>query len=181
MQPVTYTIRVGASAMPLFPALVDLYAVVYAEPPYGEGPEQVAGFADGLAGEAARPGFTLVAAEDDGLLVGAAYGWTMGAGRWWSRADAVPSADLLGVDKLAVMEWMVHPRRRGVGVGVELMRRLLADRPEPTATLAANPLAPARQMYARAGWRQVSGSRMPDGTPMDLLVIDLPAAPVQFG
>ncbi|MEV0214317.1 GNAT family N-acetyltransferase [Micromonospora sp. NPDC050695] len=176
---VTFTLRAGATAAPLFPALVDLYALVYAEPPYGEGPEQVAGFADGLPGEAARPGFTLVAADDAGTLVGAAYGWTMPAGRWWTRADREPPAELLNVDKFAVMEWIVHSGRRGEGIGSELMRRLLDGRPEPYATLASNPLAAARRVYERAGWQQVAGSHMPDGTPMDLLILTLPATPVQ--
>lgn len=170
----TYTTRAGATAAPLFPALIDLYALVYAEPPYEEGPEQVARFSEGLSEEATRPGFTLVAAEDDGTLVGAAYGWTMPAGRWWSRADQDPPDDVLHADKLAVMEWMTHPTRRGEGVGAELMRRLLADRPERWATLAADPRAAARAVYGRAGWVQVAGSRMPSGTLMDLLVLPLP-------
>ncbi|MEV5211304.1 GNAT family N-acetyltransferase [Micromonospora sp. NPDC053740] len=178
---VTFTAHTGPSAAPLFPALTDLYAVVYAEPPYEEGPEQVARFRDGLPDEAARPGFTLVAAEHASTLIGAAYGWTMPAGRWWGRADQEPPDDLRDVDKFAVMEWLVHPTRRGEGVGAGLMRRLLADRPERVATLASNPLAPARRMYARAGWRPVAGSQMPDGTPMDLLILGLPAAPIQGG
>ncbi|MBQ0900981.1 GNAT family N-acetyltransferase [Micromonospora sp. U21] len=176
--PVTYTVRTGSSAAPLFPPLVELYAVVYAEPPYEEGPEQVSRFANGLPTEAARPGFTLVAAEDDGALIGAAYGWTMLAGRWWSQADQDPPADVLVADKLAVMEWIVAPDRRREGVGSGLMARLLDGRHERYATLASDPRAAARRMYARAGWRQVARSTMPDGTPMDLLLFDWPAARV---
>ncbi|MFG3555144.1 GNAT family N-acetyltransferase [Micromonospora sp. NPDC047557] len=177
--PVTYTVHTAESAAAVFPALVRLYAVVYAEPPYTEGPEQVAGFAAALPGETRRPGFTLVAAEDAGVLVGAAYGWTMPAGRWWTRADVEPPDDLRAADKFAVMEWVVHPDRRGTGIGAELMRRLLDGRSEPWATLAANPAAPARAIYQRAGWQWVGGSAMPDGTPMHLLVLRLPVAPVR--
>lgn len=172
---VTYTVRAGATAAPLFPDLVDLYALVYAEPPYCEGPEQVAGFSDGLTEEATRAGFTLVTAHDGDILIGAAYGWTMPAGKWWTRADSDPPAELRTASKLAVMEWIVHPHRRGEGIGAELMRRLLADRPERYATLASNPQAAARRMYERAGWEQVGRSAMPDGTPMDLLLLALPA------
>ncbi|MCG5464253.1 GNAT family N-acetyltransferase [Micromonospora sp. MED01] len=175
---VTYTAHTRSTAAPLFRALVDLYTVVYAEPPYGEGPEQVARFADGLPDEAHRPGFTLISASKDGDLIGAAYGWTMPAGRWWGRAETEPPDYLRDVDKFAVMEWLVHPTRRGEGIGAELMRRLLDDRPEPWATLASNPLAPARRMYARAGWKEVGRSALPWGPPMDLLALDLPAAPV---
>lgn len=176
---VTYTTRKGSTAAPLFGALADLYAVVYAEPPYEEGPEQVARFRDGLPDETGRPGYTLIAAHDGGTLIGAAYGWTMPAGKWWTRADQEPPAAVLGVDKLAVMEWLVHPGRRGERVGAELMRRLLDARPEPVATLASDPRSAARQMYERAGWVQVGRSVLPWGPPMDLLVLELPAAAVQ--
>ncbi|MBM0237140.1 GNAT family N-acetyltransferase [Micromonospora sp. ATA32] len=177
---VTYMLHDGSSVVPLIGALAELYATVYAEPPYNEGPEQVARFREGLPGEAARPEFTLVTA-DDGLLVGAAYGWTMPAGTWWKRADADPPAELPDVDKIAVMEWIVHPHRRGEGIGAELMRRLLAFRPERYATLASDPRSHARQVYARNGWRQVGTSVLPWGPPMDLLVLDLPGEAVQGG
>ncbi|MGC4805535.1 GNAT family N-acetyltransferase [Micromonospora sp. DT233] len=170
---VTFSTHAGATAAALFPALVDLYAFVYAEPPYEEGPAEVAGFAEGLPAEATRPGFALVAAEEAGALVGAAYAWTMPAGRWWGHADAEPPADVLHADKCAVMEWVVHPSRRGRGVGLGLLRRLLAGRPERWATLASDPRAPARAMYGRAGWARVAGSRLPSGPPVDLLVLPL--------
>lgn len=178
----TYTRHCGDTAAPLFDALADLYAVVYAEPPYEEGPEQVARFRDNLPDEATRVGFTLIAAHDDGrALIGAAYGWTMPAGTWWTRADQDPPADVLSADKLAVMEWIVRPDRRGEGVGVELMRRLLASRLESVATLASDPRSAARHMYERARWVQVGRSVLPWGPAMDLLVLDLPAAPTPTG
>ncbi|MEU7618773.1 GNAT family N-acetyltransferase [Micromonospora rifamycinica] len=170
-----YTAAVGSSAERFFTALVDLYAVVYAEPPYREGPEQVAGFRESLPGEAGRPGFGMIAAEDDGLLVGATYGWTMSAGTWWSRSDQEPPSEIREVDKFAVLEWMVHPHWRGVGIGAELLRRLLSHRPERYATLAANPASKARRIYRRTGWRQVATSTLPWGPPMDLLVTSMPA------
>jgi GNAT superfamily N-acetyltransferase len=170
---VDYSTRAGVAAAPLFPGLVDLYATVYAEPPYEEGPEQVARFAEMLPGEATRPGFTLAAAHEDGELVGAAYGWTMPAGAWWSRADSDPPPDVKGADKFAVMEWIVHPDRRGEGIGAELMRRVLADRPEPWATLASDPRSAARAIYGRNGWEQVGTSRLSWGPAMDLLALQL--------
>ena len=42
---------------------VDLYRKVYAEPPYHEGEEQVAGFVERFAVESGDPGFTVVAAR----------------------------------------------------------------------------------------------------------------------
>lgn len=93
-------------------ALADLYALVYAEPPYLEGTAQVARFRTGLPDEAARPGFRLVLAWEGEELIGAAYGWTMAAGTWWSRAKDEPPAEVRDRDKFAVLEWIVHPRHR---------------------------------------------------------------------
>ncbi|MDG4802300.1 GNAT family N-acetyltransferase [Micromonospora sp. WMMD980] len=157
-------------------ALTDLYALVYAEPPYLEGPAQVARFRAGLPDEAARPGFRLVIASEDDQLVGAAYGWTMTAGTWWSQADGHPPESVRNSDKFAVMEWIVHPRHRARGIGAELMRRLLTGRPESWATLASDPRTQARDIYRRNGWREAGRSRLPWGPPMDLLILDLQAS-----
>lgn len=156
-----------------FAPLADLYKIVYAEPPYEEGPEQVTRFREGLPGEAERLGFTLVTAAEYGSLVGAAYGWTMPSGTWWQRADGEPPGELRDVEKFAVMEWIVHPHRQGHGIGGELLCRLLADRREQYATLASDHRSPARKIYARKGWRQVGKSVLPWGPPMDLLVVPL--------
>lgn len=103
-----------------------------------------------------------------------AFGWTMAAGAWWSRADREPPAAIIDADKFAIMEWIVRPDRRGAGVGAELMRRLLARRPEPFATLASDPRSAARHRYERSGWRQTGRTRLAWGPVMDLLVLDLP-------
>lgn len=150
-----------------------VYAVVYAEPPYEEGSEQVDRFRNSLPEESTRPGFALITADDDGRLVGAAYGWTMPAGTWWSRADLQPPDNIRDVDKLAVMEWIVHPDRRAQGIGAELIRRLLKDRHERYATLASDPRSAARGMYERAGWRQVARTMLSWGPAMDLLVLEI--------
>ncbi|SCF44492.1 GNAT family N-acetyltransferase [Micromonospora mirobrigensis] len=168
-----YTTHRPDSATRIFAALGDLYAVVYAEPPYREGAEEINRFRTCLPDQAARPGFTLITAEDDGDLVGATYGWTMPAGTWWSRADTDPPAEVHDADKIAVLEWIVHPQRRGQGIGAALMSRLLRERSEPYATLASDPRSRARAIYARNGWRQVARSTLPWGPPMDLLVLDL--------
>ena len=169
---VTYTRHDGTAVERLLTALVDLYAVVYAEPPYQEGPEQVERFRTSLPKDAARAGFSLLTADDGGQLVGAAYGWTMPAGTWWSRADQQPPANVHNADKLAVLEWIVHPDRRGEGIGAELIRSLLEGRPEHFATLASDPRSAARGVYERAGWRQVARTSLSWGPAMDLLVLE---------
>lgn len=170
---VTYGQCVGRTAKPHFDDLAGLYTAVYTGPPYNEGPEQIARFREKLPVEASFPGFALVTAHTEGPLIGAAYGWTMPAGTWWSRADQEPSSELRKVDKFAVMEWIVHPGYQSHGVGRKLMHSLLADRAERWATLASNPESAARRMYERAGWQQVGTSSLPWGTPMELLVLDL--------
>lgn len=177
----TYTTRTGLASGPLFDAITGLYEIVYAEPPYVEGPEQVARFREALLAEAVRPGFTLVTAEDDGQTVAAAYGWTMPAGTWWSRTATQPPTRVRDTDKFALMEWMVHPARRGEGIGVGVMQRILAGRPERYATLAADPRSHARRLYERSGWRQVGGSALPWGPRMDLLVLNLTGGDTHAG
>jgi GNAT superfamily N-acetyltransferase len=172
---ITFTRHSDATIPPLFPGLVDLYEAVYSEPPYRESPEEVEGFRKRIPGESTRRGFSLIAAEDDGRLIGAAYGWTMGAGKWWSRADQEPPIEIRDADKFAVMEWIVHPSRHREGIGSRLIHQLLTDRPEPYATLASDPRSAARGIYRKLGWRHVAQSVLPWGSEMDILVLKLPA------
>lgn len=164
-----------SSAIESIAELVELYSSVYSEPPYSEGQAQFSRFRDSFREEVGRDGFSLISANSEGRIVGAAYGWTMAAGAWWSSADRLPSRAIYEAGKFAVMEWMVHPSSRKGGIGRELLRRLLEDRPEGYATLASDPRSEARAIYARSGWREVAKSRLPWGAEMDLLVVDLSA------
>lgn len=155
--------------------IAELYSVVYAEPPYREGSEQVARFATVLPEEMKRAGFASVTANDLDRLVGATYGWTMDAGRWFSNADQEPSPEILKGAKFAVMEWIVHPEYRGKGIGRQLLTRLLTNRREPWAVLASDPRSGARGIYARNSWQAVGTSALPWGPAMDLLALPLTA------
>lgn len=170
---VTYSHHDGESSTHVVPALVNLYGVVYAEPPYLEGPDEIDRFRAGIKEESTRAGFALVTAYDGEQLVGAAYGWTMSAGSWWSRADRDAPSEIRDAAKFAIKEWVVHPQRRAEGIGAELIGRLLRDRQERWATLASDPRSAARSMYERAGWRQVARSELPWGITMDLLVLEI--------
>lgn len=157
--------------------LRDLYAEVYAEPPYNEGPEHVAWFVDRYAADILKPGFSLVVATAEQGLVGAAHGWTMQAGQWFSKPITKPLTVIKDSPKFAIMEWMVRRSWRGQGVGRHLLDLLLADRPEPYAILASNPEAPARRVYEHLGWTYC-GSTEPGFMPsMDILAV--PLAPDQ--
>lgn len=153
--------------------LVGLYVEVFADEPYNEGPEQVDRFRGWLNKELAEPGFRLVRALHHDELIGMAYGYTKGPGEWWHNATLKPPAPILGSDKLAVMEWAVHRAHRRRGVGRQMMARLLADRPEPFATLKVHPAAVAHDIYLRSGWQRYGEARRPNLPAADILVLDL--------
>lgn len=75
----------GAAAAEQLPAVLPIYREVYAEPPYGEGPEDVAGFVKGWPRRAAAPRFRLVLAYDGDAAVGMTFGHQLPDGTgWWS-------------------------------------------------------------------------------------------------
>jgi GNAT superfamily N-acetyltransferase len=100
----------------------------------------------------------------------------MPAGRWFRNATQEPPEEIRDADKFAVMEWMVRQAYRRTGVGRALLATLLTLRTERWAILAANPTAPARQIYWRLG-RQECGQTEPDMLPrMDVLALELRSA-----
>src|SRR5262245_1072150 len=72
-----------------------LYAAVFSEPPYNEGPEAVDEFVDRMHSEVAEPGFDCVEAIANDSVVGFAYGYSYPAGRWWDGADRSPPDDVV--------------------------------------------------------------------------------------
>lgn len=155
-------------------ALVELYADVFAEPPYREGPDQVARFRKMLTEEMDRPGFALTRAVDGGTLVGMAYGCTIPAGEWWHDAATPPLPEAIDVPKFAVMELAVRHDYRGRRLGHDLLGELLRDRAERVAILSVNPTAPAHAIYLSWGWREV-GHTPGDEHAYAILLTDLPA------
>ncbi|MEQ4304820.1 GNAT family N-acetyltransferase [Plantactinospora sp. B6F1] len=173
MPALVYELLDADQARPLSLELERLYAEVYAEPPYEEGPEHTAQFRRWFRDHCRQSGFSLARAMDGEQLVGVAYGHTMPAGGWMEPRVDDPPGHLLDVPKLTIPEWMVRRPYRGRGVGRRLLAMLLADRPEPCAILASNPAAPARQLYDRMGWQQYGTIRPKLIPPMDVLVLPL--------
>jgi len=151
---------------PLDP-IAELYSNVYAEPPYNGGPlftrER---FLERTNRQKDNDGFTLVTAHTGGELDGFAFGFPFPPGGWW-RGDTTPQppAEILQPPKFAVIELVVRKTQRGQGLGRALMNELLDGRPEPYATLLAEPDAPARAMYRRWGWQQIATVQPADDAP----------------
>lgn len=151
-----------------------IYAEAYRDPPYHEGERETAAFVEHLPKQPEHPGFAMVVAEDpDGQAVGFVFGFTFEPGAWW-RPDADEPEVVRGVPRFAVMELAVRPAFHGRGIATAMMADLLADRPEPYATLCANPDAVARQIYARWGWQPAGTVHPPEVGPMDVLLKRLP-------
>ncbi|WP_284574014.1 GNAT family N-acetyltransferase [Streptomyces sp. 2P-4] len=151
----------------------EVYHRVYREPPYHEDTADADGFARQLAGHAALPGFAVATVRDGATLTGFAYGVHRGAGWWHPRAAAPAPRRLRRLPLFYVYELAVVREARGRGHGRLLLDRLLADRSEPYAVLAASGKAPARDMYRRWGWTEAGRLTGPPHG-VDLLVLPLP-------
>ena len=85
-----------------------------------------------LPRHARRNGFRLVGADDDGTLVGIAYGYLGGPGEWWHDRVAATMTDeqrarWLAPGHFELVELMVDPAHRRRGIGRALHDELLRD------------------------------------------------------
>ncbi|REE97321.1 GNAT family N-acetyltransferase [Thermomonospora umbrina] len=163
----------GVAVGEVLDEVADLYVRVYAEPPY-EGASKFSRvrFLTRTRAQAAAPGFALVSARSDGVLVGFSCGFSMSSGGWWGGASA-PPGEVLDAFKFAVVEVVVDRRHRRQRVGTRLLEGLLDGRPERYATLAAVIGSQAYDWYLRSGWRKVGEFRA-EPPFSDALVCELP-------
>ena len=155
-----------------------LYAAVYAEPPYRDGPADVAEFVAEWRDLSARPGFRLVVARTAGELVGFALGHVVDeASGWWAGIRPGPpvgaTAGPAGLDgagpSFGIAELGVHPAWRRRRLASRLHDALLAGRGERRVVLWVRADAPAaRATYARWGYRLVGSVRGPAALPGDV-------------
>lgn len=165
-------------------AFLPTYEEVYAEPPYSEGPSDVAAFIDSFLIHVQRPGMRLVLARDGDEVVGFAYGYLLAPDTaWWSNIQEPLPEDFTredGARTWVILELAVRKpwRRRGIaarlhaelldGLGVE--RVTLTVRPEPEA-------AAAQSAYATWGYRRVGLSHPWEEAPFyDAMVLKLDRA-----
>lgn len=163
----------------------DLYAEVFAEPPYDE---DVAGsrasFIERTERYAARkPEFRLVVAEEGTGLVGLVMGSGAGQGDWWRDrvAESVPAPVVQGwLDEecFFVAELAVASAHRRTGIAASLMARALDGLPYDAAVLTCYSAAAAtRRFYAALGWQELAVDfRVADSPALCLLGIRLPSS-----
>ena len=159
---VTYERHEGAQAAAQLDTFLPAYEEVYAEPPYSEGPSDVAQFIEHYLAHTKRPGMRLVLAHDGQEVVGFTYGFLLPAETgWWTSVDRELPDDFVredGTRTWAIIELAVRKpwRRRGIAAalhaalleGLRVERVTLTVRPEPEA-------APAQSAYATWGYRSV--------------------------
>jgi GNAT superfamily N-acetyltransferase len=174
----------SAAADPPVELVLPVYAEVYSEPPYLEGPAEVDDFARSWPARVAAPGFRLVTAAADGRLVGFAFGHELTAGtRWWSGALEPLE---VGTDErpgrtFAVIELAVVAGHRRRGIGGRLHEQLLEGVGTERVTLAVRPepeVEHARAAYRRWGYRKVGQVQPAPGLPIyDVMVAELGSPP----
>lgn len=161
----------------------ELYAEIYAEPPYDEGPADVADFTSGWSQRIKQPNFRLVVARRDDEPIGFAFGYQLAARtKWWSGALApIPSEITTEYPgrTFAIIEIAVRGHYRQRGVGRLLHTHLTAGLSEERITLAVRPEAPSPQRAYRSwGYQRVGQTQpFPNGPIYDLMIKPLVCSP----
>jgi ribosomal protein S18 acetylase RimI-like enzyme len=136
----------------------DVYAVYDAV--FGDVAGEEEWRADTFDKHCARPEFRLVAAEDDGSLVGFAYGYVGERGQWWSdrvvEALAPSVADVWVGGHFEFVELAVLPSSRRRGIGARLHDGLMSGTEHRRGLLSTDDSdTPARRLYASRGWTKL--------------------------
>ena len=164
--------------------VVAVYAEAFGAGPYFEGEEEVRRFAEAaLPRHLARRDFRMALAhsEEDGAVVGFAYGYTGEPGQWWHDwvwAQLTPAEAAEWDGAFEIVELAVRPAAQGQGTGGRLHDALLAGLPHRTALLSTRDAdTPARHLYTRRGWTTLrAGLGAGPGRPGVLLMgLRLPA------
>jgi ribosomal protein S18 acetylase RimI-like enzyme len=140
-----------------------------------------------VEGHVQRAGLTTVAAvEDDGRLVGIAYGYVGSPGQWWH--DQVRAALREHYGDVVAREWLdgafevcelhVRPQAQRTGLGRRLLDTLLEGQPSRTAVLTTpDSETRARSFYRAAGWADLVRRMRFPGDPREFAVLGLRLPP----
>ncbi len=169
---ITYERFEGEEAVPQLDAFLAAYEEVYAEPPYNEGPSDVAQFIDHFQAHTRHAGMRLVLARDGDEVVGFTYGYLLpAASPWWANVQEDLPEDFVkedGARTWVILELAVRKEWRRRGVAARLHDHLLAglDVERVTLTVRPEPEAQAAQAaYAAWGYREVGRSHPWDEAP----------------
>ncbi|EFL32648.1 acetyltransferase [Streptomyces viridochromogenes DSM 40736] len=186
MPELTYTRHEGQDAADALDVFLPAYEEIYAEPPYLEGPRDVADFIEHYAAQAKRPGMRLVLAHDGPDVVGFTYGYYLAPDtRWWANIQDVqlPPEETRedGRRTFVIIELAVRRAWRRRRVAATLHNVLLEDVHAERVTLTVRPepeAAPARQAYEAWGYHRVGTSHPWEDAPLyDCMVRHLQQAP----
>jgi GNAT superfamily N-acetyltransferase len=182
--PFRFRVYDGDAGVDQFDDVRTLYADVYAEPPYCEGPDDVREFAQSWPHRVSRPGFRLVVARVGSESAGFIFGHQLPADtrRWENALEPLPAeltAEWPGRTFL-IVELAVRRKFRRRGLGRALHAAVLRERPEERVTLLVRPepeAAPAQQLYEALGYTSVGPMRPFSGAPLyECLLMTLPPA-----
>lgn len=182
----TYTRYDGPDAAKALDLFLSAYEEIYADPPYLEGPRDVADFIEHYAVQTERPGMRLVLAHADDEVVGFTYGYYLAPDtRWWANLQDVqlPLGETHedGRRTFVIIELAVRSAWRRQQIATRLHSLLLEDVNAERVTLTVRPepeAAPARRAYLAWGYRRVGTSHPWEDAPLyDCMVRDLQHAP----
>lgn len=154
----------------------ELYAEIYAEPPYREGPADVADFTASWPRRAAQPNFRLILAQHGDQPIGFSFGFQLTADTdWWDGALTPLPADLTTerpARTFAIIEIAVRRSYRRRGVARRMHAELTAGLVEERVTLLVRPDTPApRGAYLSWGYRPVGRIQpFPHGPVYDAMI-----------
>jgi ribosomal protein S18 acetylase RimI-like enzyme len=142
---------------------VEVYRDSFAEPPYGESPQQADELRSRLARYSERDGFRLVVARrDDDRVVGFGLSAIAHPGDWWrERVAATIGPDLtrrwLGTAVTEVVHLAVVPDFRRSGLASAILSAMTTHPDGLGAVLSCHPDATAaQQLYLSRGWQTLS-------------------------
>jgi GNAT superfamily N-acetyltransferase len=167
-------------AAELLDEILPAYEEVYAEPPYCEGPRDVAALIERFQRQAKRPGFRVAVARVDRELVGFTFGYRLPPDTaWWEGALSPLPKDFTNEDgerTFVIIELAVRRRWRRQGIAARLHAALLQGLTVKRVTLTMRPepqAAPAQTAYTAWGYRKVGQTRPWDEAPLyDSMVLD---------
>lgn len=160
----------------LFKVVLPLYAEVYAESPYNEGPVEIDDFIERWNSQIRTPGFRLVLAHLDRSIAGFSFGFPLAADTNWWNGQLDPVNKEITQEypgrTFAIIELAVSAQYRRRGIGHNLHATLLQQRPEQRVTLLSRADAiPAQAAYSTWGYQTVGRVQPGNDAPIYIAMI----------